>query len=404
MRGAETQQKILDAALDVFAARGFHDTRVELITEAAGCSRPAFYQYFSSKDDVFWVLARGLARELGELADELGQVTADADGVRRLSQWFDVLVDLHVEYAPVFNMFQAAIRTQAPVGRRSRRISDRVGAALLGSVGDSEPELALDGLATTTVTTLLRSIHYWRAGIGQLPRERFVVGTAQTIHRLLHGRIDGVNTGSRRVTPRTRPPRFPEPPAVTSKRTPGPQGQKTRQKLLDAGSTVLPMRGYHETRVDDIADAAGLSHGCFYRYFANKDELFHALAAQAAERMVELVTAFPEDDDEGALREWLRDWFASYRANGGVISAWQELDYDDPALATFSLEVAIVVFDRLSRIVGRRGFGDATVDATSLLAVIERVPYSVLVLGYLDEAEAVEAAVFIVRRALLGLG
>ena len=49
LRGASTQRRILDAALEVFAEHGYHDARVELITEAAGCSRPAFYQYFSSQ-------------------------------------------------------------------------------------------------------------------------------------------------------------------------------------------------------------------------------------------------------------------------------------------------------------------------------------------------------------------
>ena len=56
-RGSDTQRKILSAALEVFGEVGFNEARVELITTRAGCSRPAFYQYFSSKDDVFWQLA-----------------------------------------------------------------------------------------------------------------------------------------------------------------------------------------------------------------------------------------------------------------------------------------------------------------------------------------------------------
>ena len=70
-RGAETQNKILDAGLDVFAEAGFDGARVELITERAGCSRPAFYQYFSSKDDVFWKLAARVGHDMVELADRL---------------------------------------------------------------------------------------------------------------------------------------------------------------------------------------------------------------------------------------------------------------------------------------------------------------------------------------------
>ena len=77
-----------------------------------------------------------------------------------------------------------------------------------------------------------------------------------------------------------------------------PRGQKTRQLLLDAGAVVLPARGYHDARVDDIVEAAGVSHGSFYRYFDNKDDFFRVLAEEASTRMVELLDAFPLDAPE----------------------------------------------------------------------------------------------------------
>ena len=50
----------------------------------------------------------------------------------------------------------------------------------------------------------------------------------------------------------------------------------------------------------------------------------------------------------------------------------------------------------------RRGFGDATVDAIVLLSIIERAPYTVLVLGYLEDGPAIEASAVLLRRGLLG--
>ena len=75
-------------------------------------------------------------------------------------------------------------------------------------------------------------------------------------------------------------PRFREPqtPAELLR----PAGEQTRQRLLDAGAAVLPDRGYHDARVDDIVEAAGVSHGSFYRYFENKDDFFRVLAEQAS--------------------------------------------------------------------------------------------------------------------------
>ena len=402
-RGASTQRRILGAALDVLGEVGFHEARVELITERAGCSRPSFYQYFSSKDDVFWALAGQLGREMVELADRLGPITADATGVEALRRWLDQFADLSADYAPVFAAFQAAIRNQEPIARGSRSISDRLGRELIRRAGSGHPELEVDRLASTLVTMLIRTNFYWRGFGDGLSRERFVDGLAHTVHRLLMGPITGVNVGTRAGSVRPGPRGWPETPDGAPDRTLRPRGQRTRQKLLDAGAAVLPARGYHDTRVDDIVAAAGVSHGSFYRYFENKDYFFRALAEQAIGDLQTLLDSFPAATDPDALRAWLEVWFSTYRENGGIISAWQEIEFSDPQLRDFSEEVAASVFERLVHVVDRRGFGDSLVDGLALLALIERVPYSVFTLGYSAEPEAIEATIVIIRRGLLGV-
>lgn len=52
----QTQAKLLDAALDAFAERGFHGASVEEICERAGFSRGAFYSNYSSKTELFIAL------------------------------------------------------------------------------------------------------------------------------------------------------------------------------------------------------------------------------------------------------------------------------------------------------------------------------------------------------------
>ena len=63
------------------------------------------------------------------------------------------------------------------------------------------------------------------------------------------------------------------------------QGRKTMRRLLDAGMRVFAERGYHAARVDDIVRAARTSHGTFYLYFANKEDLLRALAVECAQEM-----------------------------------------------------------------------------------------------------------------------
>ena len=48
-----TRRRLLDAAADVFAERGFHDATLEEIVEQAGFTRGAFYSNFASKDELF---------------------------------------------------------------------------------------------------------------------------------------------------------------------------------------------------------------------------------------------------------------------------------------------------------------------------------------------------------------
>ena len=401
-RGATTQRRILDAALDVFGEKGYHETRVELITKAAGCSRPAFYQYFASKEDVFWRLAAQMAKEMDAISHRLGRVDPDASGVDTLRVWLDEVVDLCDTYAPLLAAFQAAMREQARTAKGSRSVSERLGEAILRDL--DRPDAARRPTASVTVSVTLRAIHYWRLGLGQIERGRFLDGLAQSLHRLLFGTIPGVNVGPVVKPPPKRVPKWPvSPPDHRAARPLRPRGQQTRGQLLQAGSAVLPILGYHETRIDDIVEEAGISHGSFYRYFDSKDDLFQVLATTAATAMVDLLGDFPDDTSETAVRSWLQRWVTTYSDNGGILSAWQEIGQSDPALAEFSLGIATVAFDRLVRIVNRRGFGDSTVDAIVLLSVIERVPYSMLVLGYVTEEQAVDAAGLIVRRGLLGL-
>src|SRR5436309_2589782 len=66
------------------------------------------------------------------------------------------------------------------------------------------------------------------------------------------------------------------------------RGRRTRTRLLDAGSQVFADRGYHATRVDDIVKLARTSHGTFYLYFRNKEDLFRGLIGEVADEMQRL--------------------------------------------------------------------------------------------------------------------
>ena len=63
--------------------------------------------------------------------------------------------------------------------------------------------------------------------------------------------------------------------------------------LLAAGRDVFVQRGYQNTRVDDLVKAAGVSHGAFYRYFRNKEELARILTVRGVRAVGAVVTEMP---------------------------------------------------------------------------------------------------------------
>ena len=236
-------------------------------------------------------------------------------------------MELHESWAPVFAAFPAASRGDSRRVTRSGSISDSTGRAVLKAFGLQRTR-SNERLVTNLVSLLIRCSFYAESAPAGMSREPMVLGVARLFHRVLAGPIDGVNVQRGRSTNRRRIkillPDPQEPPAVLR-----PRGERTRQRLLDAGAVVLPARGYPDARVDDIVAAAGVSHGTFYRYFDSKDDFFRMLAEAASDRMIALVDRLQLDAPPDELRAWLEDWFDAYEADGGVISTWQDMR-DEP--------------------------------------------------------------------------
>lgn len=53
---------------------------------------------------------------------------------------------------------------------------------------------------------------------------------------------------------------------------------RTKEKLLNAAQELMLERGFTATSVDDICEAAGVTKGGFFHYFANKEDLGKAVA------------------------------------------------------------------------------------------------------------------------------
>ena len=74
-------------------------------------------------------------------------------------------------------------------------------------------------------------------------------------------------------------------PGEAASKAPGEKGARTRRRLLEAAEQVFADLGYHDASIVKITEAAGVSQGTFYLYFAGKQEIFDVLVEDLNTRL-----------------------------------------------------------------------------------------------------------------------
>ena len=76
-RPATTKDRISEVGLTLFASRGFDDTSIDDIADAAGIARRTFFRYFPSKNALPW----------GDFDVHLGQMRRDLLDIHAVHTW-----------------------------------------------------------------------------------------------------------------------------------------------------------------------------------------------------------------------------------------------------------------------------------------------------------------------------
>jgi AcrR family transcriptional regulator len=412
-RGTRTQRRILEAALEVFGEVGYRASRIERITERAGCSRPSFYQYFASKEELFRKLTGEVAREIRRIDDGMGEVSADRAGWYALRGWLEASGALYEAYWPVFTAFDAALGSDAALASGALRVGERQVRVLTSRIHRStfpsrEPTVVADMLRNGVRRAFRYRQLMLRAGLAP-ERDRMLDGLAEAFHRALFGKRGGGMVRARASElARGAPPRLPLPAREGESAALGPTARATRQRLLDAGLAAFVARGYDDTRVDDIVAAAGASHGTFYRYFANKEAIFRVIAGRAGRRLVRVTADIPDLGADAAspdaarrLSAWVDDYATVWAEEGALFRIWVEAIVRDDELSRTTAAAVGAIQAVLVRFLSHRTFGDVDIDAfllMSMLDLLQDVPR-------LRGAQPVPSDVVlgVIRRGFLGL-
>ena len=103
-QGRERKQQLVEAAIALFAERGYSATRILDICDRAGVAKGLFYWYFPTKLDLFTELVRSMRHQLRRAQGDA--MSADADALTRIQQGSAASVRFMAEHATYFSLVE----------------------------------------------------------------------------------------------------------------------------------------------------------------------------------------------------------------------------------------------------------------------------------------------------------
>ena len=205
-QGAERKQQLLECAAQLFAERGYADTRVIDIVRAAGVAKGLFYWYFENKEQLFRELAEDIRMRLRRSQGEA--IDPDSDALTRIRQGCEASVRFMAINAPFFSLlevenldrrFVEVLRTGTEVHVSDVAALIREGIAA-GLIRDDDPML----LARGVVGIVGLYSHFHRTGRSDVPIDELAGFVGRWVVRSLAA-DDEIASATERDGSRTRP-------------------------------------------------------------------------------------------------------------------------------------------------------------------------------------------------------
>ncbi|MGY2031062.1 TetR/AcrR family transcriptional regulator [Nocardia gipuzkoensis] len=160
---SDTRERIVRAAIDLFAEQGFHGTGVAEIGERADVQRGALYYHIGSKEDLLWQILRDYIQRM--LADAEQIADRPGDPITKLRK----LIHSHVRLI-IRHQREVAIQLRdvgALTGERAAQLQDlrdRVQHCWQRVIDAGHAEGALrtaDHVVTNSVLGMLNMVSFW---------------------------------------------------------------------------------------------------------------------------------------------------------------------------------------------------------------------------------------------------
>ena len=149
------------------------------------------------------------------------------------------------------------------------------------------------------------------------------------------------------------------------------------------------------------------SHGTFYLYFSNKEDLLRALVSEAGEVVAALDSALgpvdPGPDGWLALRGWMERFSTEWQRYAPVLRAWTDLIMSDVQLTAQAHEAASGVASTLAKRIAEADPGpgiEPNAAAEAVIAMVDRFHYLRQFAGEPVDEEALDTLTTLVHKGV----
>jgi TetR/AcrR family fatty acid metabolism transcriptional regulator len=159
---ASTRERILEAALDVFASKGYHDARLDDIVETAHVSKGSIYFYFPNKERLFLALIDQFADLIERRATEAIARQPEV-GIDRVRAAVVAVLDTFGRYRrPAKILLVQAVGLGATFEKKRLEVTDRFAALIKRHLDEAIAVGEIQPIDTTVVA------HAWMGAIYNL--------------------------------------------------------------------------------------------------------------------------------------------------------------------------------------------------------------------------------------------
>lgn len=122
--GERSKQLLLEKAIELFSAHGYHQTKISDIVKAANLTQPTFYLYFHSKESLFNDLNSEFQTSFYEIFNDGLAHLEGNENIRK--QMFTMLKDLFSYFVQHPNLTKIGFFESAEAEEMKRELADRL--------------------------------------------------------------------------------------------------------------------------------------------------------------------------------------------------------------------------------------------------------------------------------------